>query len=532
MRFTASLRAFTRVCNVALAGAVFAGVATAAERAAYVRVSPRDPRYFELSDGQRYVPIGLNLAVSPTGVKLGVSQVGELPDYERWFRRLSENHGNYARIWLSSQTFDVEHAKSGQYDAERARRIDRLLDLARRYGIRLKLCLEHFRHVGDGPQPHFAKRLHHVSQGGPAEKTADFFDTPRCREQFKRKLAWYHDRYGDDPIVFGWELWNEINCIRGGDWVSWSDDMLAELHRLFPKNLAMQSIGSFDYAGYRDRLYRPLCTLPGNDVLQVHRYLDLGARLEVCHGPVDLLAADAVRELLAFGVRKPILLAESGAVERSHSGPFKLYQKDQAGIILHDVLFAPFFAGAAGPGHVWHWDLYVDRMNLWHHFARFAKTVEGIDPAAERFQPAVVEHPRLRILALRGQSVSLAWCRDSQNTWQSELAQGQPPQAIEGAAVDLGGLLGQSFPRSVAAYDPWKDKWTELRLNGTRAPLPGFSRSLIIKVSTVGCNRAQAFPGDGNRQSSPRPRQRLAQSRPARRLPAAPTTRAPQWPRR
>ena len=43
--------------------------------------------------------------------------------------------------------------------------------------------------------------------------------------------------------------------------------MLAELHRLFPKHLAMQSIGSFDDLSYRERLYRPLCVLPGNDIL-------------------------------------------------------------------------------------------------------------------------------------------------------------------------------------------------------------------------------------------------------------------------
>jgi hypothetical protein len=432
------------------------------------------------------VAIGLNLAVSPTGVKLGISRPGELPDYQRWFRKLSENGGNYARVWLSSGTFDVEHARSGEYEAERAQRIDRLLELARRHGIRLKLCLEHFRHIGDGLQPYFAKKLHHVSQGGPAEKTADFFDSPRCREQFKRKLAWYQTRYGSDPIVFGWELWNEINCIAGGDWVAWSEVMLGELHRLFPENLAMQSIGSFDSAAYRDRLYRPLCTLPGNDVLQVHRYLDLGARLEVCRGPVDVLAADAVRELLAFKVRKPILLAESGAVEPRHSGPFKLYQKDRAGIILHDVLFAPFFAGAAGPGHIWHWDVYVDRMNLWHHFARFARAIEGIDPAAERFQPGVVPHERLRILALRGQSMLLVWCRDAQNTWQSELAQGQAPQPARGATVDLAPALGGASPRSASAYDPWEDRRTDLRLNGTRATLPDFSRSLVVKVSLQG----------------------------------------------
>jgi len=464
------------VCAAALAATLGTSAATAAEQAAYVRASPRDPRYFELSDGRPYVPIGLNLAVSRTG---------EFSDYERWFRQLSASGGNYARVWLSGGTFDVEHARSGQYDAERAERIDGLLELARRHGIRLKFCLEHFRHVGDGAQPFFAKRLHHVSQGGPAEKTADFFDSPRCREQFKRKIAWFQNRYDDEPMVFGWELWNEINCIAGGDWAAWSEVMLAELHRAFPKNLAVQSIGSFDYAGYRDRLYRPLCTMPGNDVLQVHRYLDLGARLEVCRGPVDVLAADAVRELLAFGVRKPILLAESGAVEPRHSGPFKLYEKDQAGMILHDVLFAPFFAGAAGPGHIWHWDIYVDRMNLWHHFARFARAIEGIDPAAERFEPAVVPHDRLRILALRGQSTLLAWCRDTQNTWQSELAQAAPPQPVQGAAIDLAAVLGGASPQSASAYDPWKDRRTDLRLEGTRALLPEFSRSLVIKVTAA-----------------------------------------------
>ena len=173
---------------------------------------------------------------------------------------------------------------------------------------------------------------------------------------------------------------------------------------------------------------------------------------------------------------KPILLAESGAVEPRHSGPFKLYQKDQAGIILHDVLFAPFFAGAAGPGHIWHWDVYVDRMNLWHHFARFAKAVEGIDPAAERFQPAVVEHPRLRILALKGQTMLLAWCRDSQNTWQSELADGRPPQPIEGATIDLKAALEKASPRSATAYDPWENRfdrscaWREPRSRCRRSP--------------------------------------------------------------
>ncbi len=439
----------------------------------FVRTSPRDPRYFELSDGSPYIPIGLNMIAPPRD--------GGMAGMEAWLEKLSANRGNYVRIWLGHPYFDVEHARSGEYDEEKAEEIDKLLVLARRHGIRLKLCLESFRHLGEGRQTFFGKPIHHVDQGGPARTTAEFFDSARCREQFRRKLAWFHDRYASDPIVFGWELWNEMDCIAGGDWAGWTAEMLAELHRLFPDNLAMQSLGSFDHERKRDR-YRRLSSIPGNDVLQVHRYLDLGASLEVCRGPVDLLAADSVRELLAFGVRKPIILTESGAVEPSHTGPFKLYEKDKAGIILHDVLFAPFFTGAAGPGHIWHWEVYVDRNDLWHHFARFAEAIEGLDPAAEQFQPIVIPHPRLRILALQGRTTFIAWCRDKQNTWQTELAADRKPEPIRNATITLDLPPARLAATTCTFYDPWTEARGPLTPNGTELPLPEFTRSLVLKL--------------------------------------------------
>ncbi|MGO8749583.1 MAG: hypothetical protein ACLQNE_26810 [Thermoguttaceae bacterium] len=67
-----------------------------------------------------------------------------------------------------------------------------------------------------------------------------------------------------------------MDAVRVNIWRPWSAEMLPELHRLFPSNLAMQSLGSYDHERKRAS-YRALCELPGNDVLQVHRYLDLGA---------------------------------------------------------------------------------------------------------------------------------------------------------------------------------------------------------------------------------------------------------------
>ena len=454
-----------------------AGAVGGKEAKVFVRVSGRDRRYFELSDGRPYVPIGLNMLAPRGAAQAGPAAA--VAQMEAWLKELSDSGGNFARVWLSNPLWDVEHRRSGQYAEDAAKRIDALLAAAGRYGIRLKLCLEHFRSLEGHRWAN--KPLHHVSRGGPADSIADFFDGERSRKQFQAKLAWLASRWGADPAVFGWELWNEVDCVAGGDWMAWTRLMLGELHRLLPQVPAMQSLGSFDTDAKRKR-YRDLCCLDGNDVAQVHRYLDLGAALAVCRGPVDVLAADAVRELVAFKPGKPILLAESGAVEPRHTGPFKLYDKDRAGIILHDVLFAPFFAGAAGAGHVWHWEAYVHRMNLWRHFGRFATAIRGVDPPAEGFQALSIEHPRLRVYVLKGRQTLLAWCRDKQNTWQTELAEGRPPEVVRGAAIDLGPHAAAFVTAPARAYDPWADRWADVKLDGARAVLPDFSRSIVLRL--------------------------------------------------
>ena len=439
---------------------------------AFVRVSPRDPRYLELSSGRPYIPIGLNMVEPPWNSK-------DLSGFEEWLKALSQNHGNYIRVWLSSRYFDIESKQSGRYEEEAARHVDELFALARKYRIRLKLCLEHFRTFDETSWAR--KPIHLASNGGPAASVADFFDGEKSREQFKRKLAFYAARYGSDPIVFGWELWNEVNCVQGGDVFAWTEVMLSELHRLFPRNLSMQSLGSHD--GDWSRKYYPrMMAMPGNDLAQVHRYLDQGARYEICHGPVDLLAADAVQEIRKLDPGRPILLAESGAVEKSHSGPFKLYKKDKSGIILHDVLFAPFFAGAAGPGHIWHWDQYVAPMGLWWQFGRFAAMVEGIDPPAESFEVLAPEHPILRVRALKGRRTLLVWLRDPKDDWRAELLEEKPPGRIAGATLKLPAGLPPIEKLRARTYDPWLDEWKPARLEQGEVALPEFSRSLVVRI--------------------------------------------------
>jgi hypothetical protein len=450
----------------------------AASGAAFVRISPRDPRYFELSDGRPYIPNGLNLIHPNTADRDGLARM------EEWVQRLGTNGGNFARVWLSSPFWDVEHERSGVYDEAKAQRIDALLEMARRNGIYVKMTLEHFREMSDNPRQRWAnKPLHLVSNGGTATNVADFFSGSASRKRFKQKIAWFARRYPNNSEIFGWELWNEVNAVATGPehFMPWTELMLAELRREFPLHLVMQSLGSFDTARVRE-LYRRHSLLPGNDLAQVHRYLDLGASLEVCQGPMDVLSADSVSELLSYGVNKPVILAEGGAVEPRHTGPFKLYAKDKAGIILHDVLFAPFFAGAAGSGQIWHWDRYVDGNNLWHHFARFAEAVKDLDPPGENFQPLELQHPRLRIYALKGKRIVLLWCRDPRNTWQTELEQDRAPETLRDIRLDVSELFDENAPVRAQAYDPWQNRWMELP--GEKiVVLPEFSRSIVVRLA-------------------------------------------------
>ena len=242
----------------------------------------------------------------------------------------------------------------------------------------------------------------------------------------------------------------------------------------------MQSFGDL---GYPESIAQyQAAALPGNVIAQVHRYLNPGARLPAGTGPMDLLAGDAVAVLAGItGGDRPVLLSETGAVAAHHAGPSPLYPRDQAGTLLHDALFAAFFAGACGSGQFWHWDhYYLDRHGLWGHFRQFSDAISGFDPVGH--QPERRDTPGLRVWQLSGPRSLAAWVRDSASDWRSELEEGIAPGLISGAAWEPGRPATWLAAARLRAYDPWSGAWYELRAEGGRVPLPAFRRSLVLRA--------------------------------------------------
>ena len=440
----------------------------------FVEVSRENPFYFCLSNGDTYIPVGLNICWARN-----------MDEMERMFRLLGENGGNFTRVWLGGMyEYETEYDKVNE---EQIAKVDKILEFAGKYGIKVKMCIDNFRTIKPEGRDFNNKWAYHVDQGGPFTDMSDYMSDERGQNVFLNRVKFFKNRYGDDPRVFAWEIWNEMNAIsipfddKEKVLVPWNQAVMAKMQDIFPKNLVTQSMGSLDNVRYFKQ-YEGIMRIPENDLIQVHRYIDEGASLPICQAPMDLLAADAINHLKAYRVYKPALLAEVGAVKPGHTGAHEAYRVDLDGTILHDILFAPFFTGSAGPGHAWHWDNYVDRNNLWHHFRRFANAIEGIDPVKEDFLPLRTDQAEFRVYVLKGRKSSLVWVRDSENTWQTELMEGIAPTLRSKAVLNLSDVFKNSQITQINIYDPWADKWSNAKASPAVA-LPDFKRSIVLKIN-------------------------------------------------
>ena len=463
-----------------LCGTILPAMVCAAATVCMAGVSKVDSRYFADAEGKTFVPIGCNIcfprmydAASPK------SRATCEEKFFGWLRSFAANGGNFTRLWLGHSFFEIMPERAGEYDPAAEATLKKTVALCEELGISLKLTFESFRTVR--PAGEEGKELYSTFFNRPlyasyAKSMREFLHSEECARIYLGKAQRLKELgLGDSTAVVCWELWNEINCIGGwrDDVGPWSDRMLAALRKMFPRQMTVQNLGSFSGPSAFD-YYDYLGRIALNDFMQIHRYLDPGTELDVCRGPMDVLSADAIRELLDRRPDCPAILAEVGAVKANHTGPSDLYVRDKKGMLLHDEIFAPFFAGSAGSGQPWHWDhQYIDGNNLWWHFARFAEAVKDIDPAAEHFRPFRTETSRLRIWGLRGTHTTLLWCRDKANTWENELVLGVPPETISGEKIP--------FKESFKCYLPWEKRWMDVATGGI---LPNFARSIVIHIPT------------------------------------------------
>ena len=451
----------------------------------FVEVSKKDPRYFVFSDGSPYVAIGLNVIGAgydrlPAGGEFELSEETAtmgMMRFKRWFKEMKAVGANYARIWLSGNYTEARTGIMGVHDPVALARFDALIELAREYGIYLKLCFEHWRtfsKVG-----HFTYRYYIDPETGKQFKDEnEWFNSPKWNARWLKDIEPYVARCQNDPVVFAWELWNEIDCGVGSfDSVyGFTQRMLREVKLRSPKNLVVNSLGSLD-EDYKQERQDAFRDMPEMDFQQAHRYLDQGAPLEICRTDPIEFSIDAVNRVRRED--KPVILTETGAVNDRHVGAFRFYGADHDGLIFHDVTYPAFFAGAAGCGHIWHTNLYVEPNNLWRHYRPLVNALSGVRPDEEGFAYGVVENDNAWILTMNGRCHTLALIRNKADRWDKVLLNMMDPAPVQS-------LLFKSKAEKAEAFWLMDEAPGDLEVSEEGIRLPDFVHGCVLKIKNKG----------------------------------------------
>ena len=334
----------------------------------FVRISRRDRRYFEFDSGQAYFPIGENVC---WGGRRGTH------DFDDWLPALGRAGGNYARFWLSPCwfTFALERPGKpelglgmGQFDLANAWRLDYALDLARKSGIRVMLCIDSFNILREKNGYNcWEVSPHNAAKGGPLQRPADFWRSDEMDRLYRNKLRYLVARYGADTAVLAWEFWNEVDIISDYETEpvkQWHARMARYLREIDPcRHLITTSFARSDGDPAVD-------ALPGLDYVQTHHY-----------GSPDIVATLARKQAEKAGYGKPHYVGEIGA----DAGGAR-FEDDPEGMQIHDPLWVTLATGGSGLAAPWYWER-VHASNLYGLFGAAAKFTAHIDWPAEALRP-------------------------------------------------------------------------------------------------------------------------------------------------
>ena len=346
---------------------------TPARHPGYIHLRKGD-RYFSYDNGKGLMLIGENLAWG--------SQSGT-HDFDRWLPAAGKAGLNCARIWLQwNKILTIEHKNSGcgRYDLANAWRMDYVLDLARRSGVHVFFCL-------DSPEPYQKEHYwlgkltsrpwencpHNAANGGPLKEPQEFYTSPEARRLIRQRLRYIVARWGWDPNLCCWELWNELNVFP--DWsklvpeiARWHREMIRELRDLDPYDRAIST--SFCNAlGHED-----IWAVAELDFVQSHTY---GA----AHMGRDYL--ELARTMMSrYG--RPHILGEFGP---SCKVLRDLPRTDPAGEHVHDAIWSTALSGSPCTALSWCWDFYIHRCDLYSVFTPLARFCADVPWNAAELKP-------------------------------------------------------------------------------------------------------------------------------------------------
>jgi hypothetical protein len=348
--------------------------------------------------------------------------------------RLQQRKVNFIRTWEGPGRYALQHGKPlGHYDGAVATKLDQVMQLARETGIYVMSTLEPAiyylttPHGGD-TSIQWAANAFSTAKGGPAATTADFFTNAEARRQYKNKLRYSVARWGANPQLAVWELWNEYDHlveqlqVPTSTIAAWHQEMGQYLRQIDPNGrIITTSLSHNDYAD--------LWSLPEMQFSQRHLYGSMDTIMNT-FGSYESKYQD-----------KPFVAGEFSLDWR---WPLT-HTPAEYGRELHMALWRGMFAPTPILPMTWWWDFHADNEQYFHfeHAATLAeKTSEGPGPLAAQ---AATASANVDVLALQSPDGRFVWAHNRSGS------------SLSGAYVTLTELPAVTF--LLKSFNTWTGAW-------------------------------------------------------------------------
>jgi len=178
-----------------------------------IMLDPADSQRFILSSGERFVPVGINLAWPDKPA---------LKFYKKTFSAFSREGLNWTRIWMSHwgglnldwvNDTDRRSPRDGNLDLKVAETWDRIVTMAEDNGVYLQLVLQHHGQYSSQVNSNWTDNPWSTANGGFLREPAEFFTSPEAIRLTKQKYRYIVARWAYSPAVMAWELFNEVHWV-------------------------------------------------------------------------------------------------------------------------------------------------------------------------------------------------------------------------------------------------------------------------------------------------------------------------------
>ena len=360
----------------------------------FIRVSQKDPKYFEFENGEFFYPIGHNLH-SPIDLRCWKEIFKQDPPagrglnmYAEFFTKMQQNQENIAEVWMSSWWLGIEWTRQwrnyhgpGRYSLQHAWKLDYLLELARTHGINVHLVLDNHGKFSTWCDWEWDLNPYNSSadpKNGVISSSEEFFTNETTRRWHRNKLRYITARWGADPTIMGWELVSEYDLVGGRHRRDQSarsrfhrsktlQDWAQEMITFMRKSDLYQHPITIHYASDYSFIDAQIARTPLFDYVVTDAYRPDRGYSRIARTMYD----DWINAPLNQYTKKPFWITEYG-------GDFNAGTPGALDADAHCGLWATWMNGGSGSPLFWWYD-FIDRNDLYGYYRAFANYIAGED---------------------------------------------------------------------------------------------------------------------------------------------------------